>query len=223
MIEQDLENPRLWEIPSPLLKGFRVPFSIYDPTFHKRKITKDPAFLDPCCSSCREPSEVVVLCVYTEDESYQSTLDEVLQKTDLIEAALKTKLLAIQQRMLQHHFEDNLPGMKAWQKRWEFILSTLDGPPEEAISSMYKLTGLVIRHSLPENEWAVGYQFQTAWDMDHGLEIVMCGDRVLTSGGMMELTSTEGSVFEKARINQTYEQDPGDFVLPAQSPPDPDA
>lgn len=214
MAEQDFDNPRMWEIPKPFLKDFFVPFSVYDPSFHKRKITKTPATLDPCCTSCREKSDVVTLCVYVDDESYLPQLDFVSANAVEIEKALIVKIRAVHERILAQHFEDNLPGMPDWQKHWDFILADLGGTPEDLYHRMFKLTGMSIVYSEEQKEWAVGYEFQTGWDMDHGLEIVMWKEKVLTSDGMLVLTSTEGCPFVGAKVNQEYELDPGDYPLP---------
>lgn len=214
MVEQDFDNPRIWEEPKPFLRDFYVPFSVYDETFHTRKLTKDPAPLDPCCTSCREPGDVISLCVYVPDESYLPTWEFIQSNLEAIESALKVKLAAIHARCLVGHHEENLPGMPVWQKHWEFIQSELGGEPAEQLNRFFKLTGISIVRSEPEYEWIVGYNFQTAWDMDHGIEIIMWNEKVLAAGGMLELTSTGGSPMAGAKATQEYEFDPGDYRLP---------
>lgn len=104
--------------------------------------------------------------------------------------------------------------MPVWQKHWEFIQSELGGEPAEQLNRFFKLTGISIVRGEPENEWIVGYNFQTAWDMDHGIEIIMWNEKVLAAGGMLELTSTGGSPMAGAKATQEYEFDPGDYRLP---------
>jgi hypothetical protein len=212
MTDQDFENSRVWEEKKPFLLDFYVPFSVYDPTFHKWPATDAPAPLDPCCTSCRKPDDRVTVCVYVGDDSYLPAWEFVLSNFESVESALKTKLLAIQKRNLAQHFEENLPGMPDWQKHWDFIVAEF-GNPETCINRMYKLTGVSIVRSDPETEWVVGFEFQTAWDMDHGLEIVMQGDKVLAAAGMMELTSTGSSPILGAKGIQEYELDPDDYRL----------
>jgi len=211
--ELDFDNPRVWEEPKPFLKGFHVPYSVYDKTFLTWPQTDTPTPLDPCCTSCRQVSEVVTVVVYVEDDSYLPIWNGILQNAGTIEAELIRKLRAVQDRNLVQHYEENLPGMPAWEKHWQFIISQLGPEPREFIDRMFKLTGISIAISKPENEWVVGYEFQTAWDMDHGLEIVTWKDRVITAGGMMELMSTGRSVFGAAKVNQQYEFDKGDLRL----------
>lgn len=213
MLEQDFENPRLWEEEKPFLKDFFVPYSVYDSTFHERPLRGEAAPLDPCCASCREPGDRVTLCVYIEDESWRDAWDSILANADKVEEALSAKLRAVNERNLKQHFEENLPGMRQWQKHWDFILSQVGADPETLLSRMFKLTGVSIVRSDPEGEWVVGFEFQTGWDMDHGLEILMWGHKVLTSAGMLELTSTGRSPIMGAKVNQEYELDPGDYVL----------
>jgi hypothetical protein len=215
-VEQDFENPRLWEAPKPFLLDYYVPFSVYDPSFHTWKATKHPAPLDPCCTSCREPGDAVTVCVYATDESYVPTWEFILANRETIENALKAKLQAVHERNLVQRYDENLEGMPDWEKHWKFILGKLGEDEKQITHRMFKLTGISIAYSDPEGEWVVGYEFQTGWDMDHGLEIVMWGDRVLAAAGLMELTSTGGSVFAGVRSTQEYELDPGDFPLPAE-------
>lgn len=213
MIPQDFENPRMWEEPKPFFQDWYVPYSVYDETFHTWPLTEAPAPLDPCCTSCRAPEATVMAVVYVEDDSYLPTLNFVRENADDIALKLLRKLTAIQNRILKDHYEVNLPGMPKWEAHWQHILTELGSEPSQFISRMFKLTGISIAASEPEDEWVVGYNFQSAWDMDHGLEIVMWGDKVLAAGGMMEMTSTGGSVFAGVRATQQYEFDEGDFRL----------
>lgn len=215
MISQDFENPRMWEMPKPFFQEWYVPFSVYDETFHTWPLTDASAPLDPCCTSCRIAEDRVMLVVYSEDESYQPIWDSILEGRAGIAHRLEAKLAAIQARNLLAHYEENLPGMPVWEAHWKFILQSLGGTPEPPLSRMFKLTGISIAASEPENEWVVGYNFQTGWDMDHGLEIVTWSGKVLAAGGMLELTSTGGSVFAGVRAIQAYELDAGDEHLDA--------
>ena len=204
----------MWEIAKPFLQDYYVPFSVYDPTFHKRAITKDPAPLDPCCTSCRQPDGMITVCVYVDDESYQPALDFVLANSAVVEAALVRKLGAVQNRTLVQHYEENLPGMPQWEKHWKFIQAEIGGDEVPRLDRMFKLTGLSIRRADPEGMWLVGYEFQSAWDMDHGLEIVLWEDKVLTASGMMETTSVESPPIPGIKVDQEYTFDPGDYRLP---------
>lgn len=213
MIEQDFDNPRMWEAPKPFLRDFYVPYSVYDPTFHEWPQTSAPAPLDPCCTSCRLKEDQVMVCVYVEDEGYLDTWNGIIENAAAIESELIRKLQAVQDRILVQHYEENLPGMPDWEGHWKFIQTQFGSEPRDFIDRMFKLTGISMSISEPEGEWVVGYEFQTAWDMDHGLEIVTWNGRVISAAGMMELTSTGGSTFAGAKENQEYAFDEGDLRL----------
>lgn len=210
---QDFENPRIWAIPKPFLVDYFAPYSVYDPKFHKRKPEKVAAPLDPCCTSCREPSSQVTLTVYVTDESYQPILDPILENGPEIEDALNQKLKALHERSLVEHAEENLPGMPDWEKHWNFIVEQLGGDVTNKLDRFFKLTGITIVWSESEKEWVVGYEFQTAWDMDHGIEILMWNEKVLAAGGMFELTYGS-SLIKGAKAVQEYQLDPGDYRIP---------
>jgi len=58
------------------------------------------------------------------------------------------------------------------------------------------------------------FEFQTGWDRDHGLGVLMHKDRVLAAGGLTELIHGSG-LLAGARAVQAYDLDEGDFVLPS--------
>ncbi len=87
-------------------------------------------------------------------------------------------------------------------------------PVEEpsAIDHLFKLVAIGLADSGLDECGFSSFEFQTGWDRDHGLGVLMHKDRVLAAGGMTELICDPGIV-DGARVVQSYDLDDGDFSL----------
>ncbi|MEI7577919.1 MAG: hypothetical protein WCK51_13590 [Armatimonadota bacterium] len=206
-----------WSFTTPklVLKSFVSAFAVYDEDFHKGKLENKPYPLEPSGYNSRvEDAEVPVFVFDKNPEATQLRENGwmfLLDNSVVIEERLRAKLLQIQQSdltLLAEEIEDGGP----FADHWKMIQSAIPDA-EMQIDKFFKLVGIVLDSNGLEDHAFVGFEFQTSWDKDHGLEIVMHKDRVLARAGMTELLSGYGSSIDGIKATQEFDLAPGDFRL----------
>ena len=143
--------------------------------------------------------------------SQQRAWDYLVANSALVEHKLAQKLTFIQRQCLDQLAEEIAEG-GPYADQWEIIRSKVPSPETE-LNRFYKLVAITLAPTGLDDHGFIGFEFQTAWDKDHGLEIVMHKDRTLAKAGMTELISGYGSVIDGIKGTQAYELDPCDFKL----------
>lgn len=199
----------------PVLKHFVAKFAVYDEEFHQGKLPKNPYPIEPSCYSARVESGEVAVFVFDQNPEAttlrQNAWDYLLANATTIQEKLLVKLAAIQAKdviQLKEEIEEGGP----YAEHWDMIRSDIPNA-ETSTEKFFKLVAIVLDASGLDDHAFVGFEFQTSWDKDHGLEIVMHKDRVLARGGMTELLSGYGSSIDGIKATQDYELDPDDFRL----------
>jgi hypothetical protein len=209
---------RSWVTVKPLFKNSVVTYAPPYPEYPKLKLPKKSGpHSDPSCSSARVLSSELEVMIYSESAqgygSHQERAWEyILQHAATIETQLRRKLFAKHTKYLTQFREEELPHSKEHQKYWKVIEAnaTLDAP--SAVDQFFKLVGIGLAdHGLDECGFS-SFEFQTGWDRDHGLGIVLHKDRVLAAGGLTELIYGS-SIVEGLKCVQDYDLDEGDYSL----------
>lgn len=206
---------RVWRAPKPLLRDAVVtvapPYPEY-PTLTECAGSPD----DPSSPSAREAGSEITVSLYEEggDDSLQERAWEyILANQAAIEAALRRKLFAWHTKRVAQFREDDLPGAPAeYQTYWKVVEKQVALEEPLAVDQLFKLVGVGLADSGMDECGFTSFEFQTGWDRDHGLGILMHKDRVIAAGGMGELISG-GSVLTGAKAVQAYDLDEGDLVL----------
>ena len=199
----------------PVLKAFVSAFAVYDEDFHKGRLEKAPYPLEPSGFNSRVEDDTVSVFIF--DKNPESTAlrenawDFLLRNQSAIEAKLRAKLIQIQENDLIQLSEELKDG-GPYGDHWKMIQSQIP-QAETRTDKFFKLVGIVLDASGLEDHAFVGFEFQTSWDKDHGLEIVMHKDRVLARAGMTELLSGYGSSIDGIKATQEFDLAPGDFRL----------
>ncbi|MGL4463949.1 MAG: DUF6985 domain-containing protein [Planctomycetia bacterium] len=209
---------RVWRAAKPLLKDAVVAVAPPYPEYPKLKIPKNLApNIDPSCPSARVAGAEIEVALYAYSGNgfggvQERAWDFLLANADVIEAALRRKLFAWHGKQLTQHRDENLPHVKELRKYWKEIepLVAMDEPT--AVDHLFKLVGVGLPDSGLDECGFSSFEFQTGWDRDHGLGVLMHRDRVLAVGGTAELIYGP-NIAEGARIVQAYDLDDGDFVL----------
>ena len=172
----------------------------------------------PACPSARDASSdiEVVLYAYSNNgfnSGYQERAWEfLLANATGIEIALRRKLYAWHKKRMAEHREEDLPHVPELQKYWKKIEKQVPFEDPSAIDQLFKLVGVGLADSGLEVCGFSSFEFQTGWDRDHGLGVLMHRDRVLAAGGMCELIYGT-DLAAGARAVQSYDLDDGDFSL----------
>ena len=206
----------IWWTPKPVLVDYIAEFAPFDDEFHSYKIAKKrPYPLEPSSTWCSVADpEVAVFTFERNSEAVplqQKAWEFLVSNASAIEAKLVQKLTVVQHQCLDQLDEEIEEG-GPYADQWETICSKVPNP-ETALNRFYKLVGITLATTGLDDHAFIGFEFQTAWDKDRGLEIVMHKDRVLAKAGMTELISGYGSVLEGIKGTQAYELDSCDFKL----------
>lgn len=216
--DPDSEGRRLWRTEKPLLRDAVVAVAPYYPEYPKLKISKScGASGDPSCPSARIVSPDADVVMYAGSGkgfgSFQERAwDYIVNHTHTIETALRRKLFAWHGKQLAQFREDDLPHVPEYQKYWNVVESMVAMEQPSAVDQLFKLVGIGLTDSGLDDCGFTSFEFQTGWDRDHGLGVVMHRDRVLAAGGMTELIYGP-AVADGVKVVQAYDLDPGDFSL----------
>lgn len=211
---------RLWRTDKPLFKDAVVAFAPPYPDYPKLKISKfQGPDSSPGCPSAREASSTVEVALYARRQDgfgrvHENAWNFLLANTSAIETALRRKLFAWHVKQLAQFREEYLPDDPPMQKYWKLIENQTSMEEVSAIDSLFKLVGIGLAdHGLDECGFS-SFEFQTGWDRDHGIGVLMHRERVLAAGGMGEMIYGD-NIARGVRTVQAYDMDEGDFVLPA--------
>ena len=209
---------RLWRTDKPLLKNAVVAFAPPYPEYPTLKVSKlQGPDSGPGCPSARNADSEVDVALYAANQEGFGGFHEHAWKflqtnTAAVEAALRRKLFAWHVKQLDQFREEYLPNDKSVQKYWKVIEGQVLMEDVSAIDVLFKLVGVGLAdHGLDECGFS-SFEFQTGWDRDHGLGVLMHRDRVLAAGGMGELIYGP-DISSGVRAVQAYDLDDGDFSL----------
>jgi hypothetical protein len=210
---------RLWRTTKALFKDAVVAVAPPYPDYPKLKVSKrlGPES-GPACPSARDASLdlEVILYAYSGngfESGYQERAWEfLLANTAAIEIALRRKLYAWHKKSMTQHCEEELPHSAELQKYWKNIEKQVPFDEPAAIDQLFKLVGVGLADGGLDECGFTSYEFQTGWDRDHGLGVLMHRDRVLAAGGMGEMIYGS-DLAASARVVQSYDLDEGDFSL----------
>lgn len=201
--------------PKPFLKDFVAEYAVFDEDFHTYKSSNASYPIDPSGVDAAVGQANVPVFVFDQNpeatELRQNAWNFLLTNAQAIEAKLLAKLASVQAQglaLLMEELEEGGP----YGAHWNLIQFNIPNA-ETAIDKFFKLAAIVLDGSGLEDHAFVGFEFQTSWDKDHGLEIVMHKDRVLARGGMTELLSGYGSSIAGIKATQEFDLGPGDFKL----------
>ncbi len=136
----------------------------------------------------------------------------ILAHPAAVEAALRRKLFAWHRKRLAQFRDEDLPHVRGLQKYWKVVEQQVAMEEPSAVDHLFKLVGIGLADSGLDDSGFSSFEFQTGWDRDHGLGVVMHRNRVLAADGQTELIGGPG-VVEGVKAVQAYDLDEGDFLL----------
>lgn len=209
---------RLWRTAKPLFRDAVVAVAPPYPEYPKLKVakTRGPSS-DPSCPSARFASSEVEVASYSAEGNGFGEFQErawafIVANAAAIETALRRKLFAWHKKQLAQFRDEDLPNVKTLLKHWKEIERQVPVDDPSAIDHLFKLIAIGLADSGLDECGFSSFEFQTGWDRDHGLGVLMHKDRVLAAGGMTELIGGPG-ILDGARIVQSYDLDDGDDSL----------
>jgi hypothetical protein len=205
----------IWRTAKPLLRDAVVTFAPFYPEYPGLEVGEPLGSPnDPSSPSARVVGNEVDVTIYSlaDDGSPQERAwNYILEHRKAVEASLRRKLLAYHSKSLMQLHEEMLPDDQDIQKYWKSIESQVRWDDPSAIDHLFKLVAVGLADTGLDEYGFSSFEFQTGWDRDHGLGILMHKDRVLAAGGMTELIDSPS--IEGIRSIQEYDLDEGDFSL----------
>lgn len=206
----------MWLTTKPVLINAIAEYAPFDEEFHTYKLGRaNPYPLEPSCPSCRVVDDQVAVFTFERNaakiDKQEKAWEYLLENASVIESALRRRLVSVQAASISQMDEELADG-GPFQEHWDMIQRAIPNPTTN-IDRFFKLVGICLATTGLDECGFVGFEFQTAWDKDHGLEILMHKDRVITMGGMTELMNTEGSMIERIKATQQYDPHPDDFSI----------
>lgn len=205
---------RVWVTDKPILKEAVVAFAPPYPDFVRWKL-RGEATTDPSCPSARDIGETVEVVTYDNGNGFEShqqvAWNYLLENAGPTEARLRDKLFAHHRKQKNEFLEDYLPDDDSIKSHWRQIESSLDWDDPKAIDVVYKLVSIGLIDRGLDDCGFVTFDFQTGWDMDHGVGVVMHKDKSLAAAGMQEFTSAD--VIGTIKSVQGYDLDDVDSPL----------
>jgi len=209
---------RIWRTAKPILRDAMVACAPYYPEYPALKVSnsRGPSN-DPSCPSARDAGADVDVVLYSHADAFGSLHENawnfILDHRQLIETNLRRKLFARHSKDLTQFLDEELLGAKHLQKYWAKIEHRVTWGDPSAVDQLFKLVSVGLADSGLDDCGFSSFEFQTGWDRDHGLGILMHKDRVLAAGGMTELICSPHSIAAGAKCVQQHDRDDGDFPL----------
>jgi hypothetical protein len=219
--DQELVDFRqFWRTAKPLLPDIVVAVAPPYPEYPRLKVSKKhgPSG-DPGCPSARDVGSEIDVVIYNAagngfGDPQERAWNHILANVQAIEAALRRKLFSWHLKQMAQHRDEDLPHVPALQKYWKVIQKQVPLEEPSAVDKLFKLVGIGLADSGLDECGFSSFEFQTGWDRDHGLGVVLHRDRVLAVGGTTELIGSRNLVAD-VRDVQSYDLDEGDFALSA--------
>ena len=206
---------RIWRTAKPVMRDAVVAYAPLYPDYPK---LKGGPSNDPSCPSARLPGAEADVILYSQTNTFGSPQERawnfILDQHRRVEASLRRKLFAKHSRFLKQFLDEVLPEDKEYQQYWKTIEGQVKWDDPSAVDRLFKLVAVGLADSGVDDCGFSSFEFQTGWDRDHGLGILMHKDRVLAADGMSVLIDGTGpSILNGARYVQEYDLDKGDFSL----------
>ena len=209
----------VWRTEKPLLRKSVVEYAPPYPDYPKLQLGRTcQASGDPSCPSAREVDGRVLVTLHCNNdigfcEFHEIAWDFIVSNASEIEANLRRKLTAQHYKALKQFLEEDLPHDRKTQSYWEKIRAEIDWNDSSAVDHLYKLVAIgLVDNGLDQCGFS-SFEFQSGWDRDHGVSIIMHRNRVLAAGGMQEYIFRGPELIECIKYVQSYDLDDGDFVL----------
>lgn len=211
------DERRIWRTAKPLLRDAVVAYAPFYPDYPMLKVSKSRGpSNDPSCPSARLADAEVDVMLYSHTHNFGSlqerAWDFILDQHQLVEASLRRKLFAQHSKFLQQFLDETLPEGKQFQKYWKTIEAQVKWDDPSAVDHLFKLVAIGLADSGLDDCGFSSFEFQTGWDRDHGLGVLMHKDRVLAADGMTELIGSR-RIVDAVRYLQQYDRDAGDLSL----------
>lgn len=213
------DEQRIWRTAKPLLRDSAVAYAPFDPEYPKLSVSEYPGSSnDPSSPSARVVGTEVDVVLYSATGTFGDPQERawsfVLEHRDAIETSLRRKLFAYHSKSLKQLHEEVLPDGGEYLEHWKTMESRLTWDDPSAVDHLFKLVAIGLADSGLDECGFSSFEFQTGWDRDHGLGIVMHKDRVLAADGMTQLIQGDrDSIVAGVRCVQEYDLDEGDFPL----------
>lgn len=211
-----LDEERLvWRTSKLLFREAVVAFAPPYPEYPKLKVSKSrgPSG-DPSCPSARDIGHEIEVVPYSDEQTVGDLQERawvfIINNAPAIEASLRHKLFQQHLKCQKEHLGRDLS--KKDQKYWAEVESRVNLNDPSAVDQLFKLVGVGLADSGLDECGFSSFEFQSGWDRDHGIGILMHKDRVLAAGGMGEMIYGT-DLIAGARSVQSYDLDDGDLKL----------
>ncbi len=205
--------------PKPIFHAAIVEFAPPYPDYPKSKFKKTLGSPnDPSSPNAKsQQSDIDVVLYFSDaggDQNLQESAWDFLERNaSVIESNLRRKLFAYHSKSLTQFLDEYLPDSKPIQKYWKQIEAEVPIHEAVAIDRLFKLVRIGIADTGLDECGFCSYEFQTGWDHDHGLSIIMHKSHVLAAGGMEELICAPEHILSAVQSVQGYDFDEGDFRI----------
>jgi hypothetical protein len=208
-----------WLTSKPLFHDAIVAYAPPYPEYSKLKISRlTGAPSDPGSPKARLHSTTVEVIAYSTESNGSKSAQEqawefLVTHSSEIEASLRRKLFAYHRKSLTQFLDEYLPDSKPMQKYWKEIEQNVSVHDATAVNQLFRLAQIGLADTGLDECGYCSFEFQTGWDRDHGLGIIMHKTNVLASGGMGELIYNPQHILSAVKSVQSYDFDEGDLRL----------
>lgn len=207
-----------WTTAKPLFQDAVVAYAPLYPEYAKMKTGRVVGSAsDPGSPHARLRDETVDVFIYSSDNGTRRAQEEtwkyIQRHAAEIEMALRRKLFAYHLRNLEQFLNEYLPESKAMQKYWNEIETNVAIREASAVDQFFKLAQISIADTGLDECGFCSFEFQTGWDRDHGIGVLMHKSHVLASGGLGELIYSPKQIVDSVKIVQSYSFDEGDLRI----------
>lgn len=216
--DPEMPEQRIWRTAKPLMREAVVAYAPFDPEYPGLEVGESLGSPnDPSSPSARVVCGDLDVTIYSLADAggpQERAWYYILEHRELVEASLRRKMFAYHSNSLKQFHEEILPEGGEYEKYWKSIEGQIKWDDPSAVDRLFKLVSIGFADSGLDEIGFSSFEFQTGWDRDHGLGIVMHKDRVLAADGMTVLIGGDrDSILTGVRCVQEYDLEDGDLSL----------
>ena len=186
------------------------------PFFRDARVEFEPHYPEQSESEAESEVEVTAFCETSKEfgSLQENAWNFLIANAEAIDANLRRKLFVHHLKGYRGFVDELVPDFEDDElDGWNEIKDAIDWESPAAIDHLYELTGIGLLDDGFDECGFYYFDFQSGWDEEHGVSVLMHRAEVLAAGGMAEFSNRGPGLIPHAKSIQEYDFDEGDFRL----------
>ncbi|PQO38380.1 DUF6985 domain-containing protein [Blastopirellula marina] len=163
-----------------------------------------------------EEFEVTAICQSGQKISalQENAWNFIRDKFAEVEASLRRKLFVNHMKGYRGFVDECVPDLSEFDlEEWDEIKDAIPWDTPAAVDAMFELISIGLLDQGLDDCGFSYFNFNSGWDEEHGISVLMHRNHVLAAGGISEFSNLGDEVIPHIKSIQRYDLDDGDLSL----------